>query len=103
MEILRKYLDENLKKDFIRKTKIIIEFFILFVLKKDKKLRLYVNYRKLNIIIIKDKYLLPNIRKLQDCLVEAKWFTKLDLRGAYNLVRIREGDEWKTVFTIQDL
>ena len=63
LEILREYLDKNLKKEFIRKAKIIVEFLILFILKKDGKLRLYINYRKLNIIIIKDKYLLPNIEK----------------------------------------
>ena len=64
LEILRDYLNKNLKKDFIQKTKITVEFFILFILKKNKKLRLYVDYRKLNIITIKDKYLLPNIGKL---------------------------------------
>ena len=31
-------------------------------------------------------------------LSQAKWFTKLDLRGAYNLVRVAEGEEWKTAF-----
>ena len=57
-------MDKNLKKEFIREVKTIIEFSILFILKKDKKFRLYVNYRKLNIITIKDKYLLPNIKEL---------------------------------------
>ena len=57
-------MDKNLKKDFIRKAKIIVEFFILFILKKDEKLRFCINYRKLNIIIIKDKYSLLNIGKL---------------------------------------
>lgn len=36
-----------------------------------------------------------------DCLAGAKIFTKIDLRGAYNLVRIREGDEFKTAFRCQ--
>ena len=64
LEILRNYLDKNLKKNFIQKIKIITEFFILFVPKKDKKFRFYVDYRKLNVIIIKNKYLLLNIREL---------------------------------------
>ena len=72
LEILRNYLDKNLKKSFIRETKIIVEFLILFILKKNKKLRLCVDYRKLNTIIIKNKYLLLNIRKLQNYLVRAK-------------------------------
>ena len=72
LETLRNYLDKNLRKDFIRKIKIIVKFLILFVPKKDRKLRLYVNYRKLNIIMIKDKYLLLNIKKLQNYLTEIK-------------------------------
>ena len=72
LEILRNYLDKNLKKEFIRKVKIIVEFLILFVLKKDGKLRFYMNYRKLNIIMIKNKYPLLNIRKLQDRLIGVK-------------------------------
>ena len=72
LEILRNYLDKNLKKSFIRETKITVEFPILFVPKKDEKLRLCVNYRKLNTIMIKNKYSLLNIGKLQDRLSEAK-------------------------------
>ena len=64
LETLRNYLDKNLKKNFIREVKIIAEFPILFILKKNKKLRLCVDYRKLNVITIKDKYLLLNIGKL---------------------------------------
>ena len=44
LEILRNYLDKNLKKDFIRETKITVEFSILFIPKKDEKLRFCVNY-----------------------------------------------------------
>ena len=72
LEILRNYLDKNLKKSFIREAKTITEFSILFILKKDEKLRLCVNYRKLNIITVKNKYLLLNIKKLQDHLINTK-------------------------------
>ena len=41
---------------------------------------------------------MPNIGELQDQLRKAKVFTKLDLRGAYNLIRMKEGEEWKTAF-----
>ena len=52
----------------------------------------------MNDITIKNRYPLPNIGELQDRLGKAKIFTKLDLRGAYNLIRIKEGEEWKTAF-----
>ena len=98
LKILKNYLDKNLKKDFIWRVKTAAKFLILFVPKKDEKLRFYVNYRKLNVITIKDKYSLPNIEKLQDYLIKTKWFTKLDLYETYNLVRIKERNEWKTAF-----
>ena len=101
LKILKNYLDENLKKSFIQKAKTTVEFSILFIPKKDGKLRLCVNYRKLNTIMIKDKYLLPNIRKFQNHLIGAKWFIKLDLREAYNLIRIKKSNKWKTVFRTQ--
>ena len=72
LKILKDYLDKNLKKDFIQKAKTTVEFFILFIPKKDEKLRLYIDYRKLNIITIKDKYPLSNIKEFQDCLAKAK-------------------------------
>ena len=93
LETLKNYLDKNLKKDFIWEVKIVAEFFILFILKKDEKLRLCVDYKKLNVITIKNKYLLSNIGKLQDRLIEVKWFTKLDFHETYNLIRIKEGNE----------
>jgi hypothetical protein len=41
---------------------------------------------------------LLNIQELRDRLLRAKIFTALDLRGAYNLIRMKEGEEWKTAF-----
>jgi hypothetical protein len=70
----------------------------MFVLKKNGKLQLVINYRQLNKITIKDRTPLPLITEIRDRLTGANWFTALDLKGAYNLIRICEGDEWKTAF-----
>lgn len=42
---------------------------------------------------------LPLVPATLEQLRQAKYYTKLDLRNAYNLIRIREGDEWKTAFS----
>ena len=57
-------MDKNLEKGFIRRSESLAGLLILFVLKKDGLLRLYVDYRKLNDITIKNRYLLLNIREL---------------------------------------
>jgi hypothetical protein len=56
------------------------------------------DYRALNAITVKNKYLLPLISKLINKLQGAKYFTKLDVRWGSNNVHIKEGDEWKAAF-----
>jgi hypothetical protein len=57
-----------------------------------------VDYRKLNTVTQKDQYPLPHINNLLEQLGKAMVFTKIDLWNAYHLLRIKEGDEWKTAF-----
>ena len=57
-----------------------------------------VNYRQLNAITVKNRYPLPLILELQDRIQGSQWFTELDIRGALNLVQMREVEEWKTAF-----
>jgi hypothetical protein len=57
-----------------------------------------VNYRGLNRVTVRNRYPLPLIPELLDWLQTGRVFSKIDLRGAYNLVRIKPGDEWKTTF-----
>ena len=66
LKTLWMYLDENLKKGFIRKSQSSAEYSILFVSKKNEKLWLCVDYRRLNNIIVKNSYLLSLISELQD-------------------------------------
>lgn len=98
LRTLKQWIDENLAKGFIRESTSPYGAPILFVPKKDGTKRLCVDYRKLNDLTIKDRYALPLPDELRDRLQGANFFTKLDLRGAYNLVRIKEGEEYKTAF-----
>jgi hypothetical protein len=98
LQTLREYLDENLKRGFIRPSKSPAGHPILFVPKKDGTLRLCVDYRTLNNITVKNRYALPLISELQDRFQGAKFFTSLDIREGYHKVRMKEGEEWKTAF-----
>ncbi|KAL0146495.1 hypothetical protein M9458_058126 [Cirrhinus mrigala] len=69
-----------------------------FVSKKDGGRRPCIDYRVLNNQTIKFRYPLPLVPAALEQLRSAQILTKLDLRSAYNLIRIREGDEWKTAF-----
>lgn len=95
---LKTYLDDNLRIGFIRPSKSPAGSPIFFVPKKDGSLRPCVDYRELNSRTVKNRYPLPLIHDMLDVIQGSKVFTKIDLRGAYNLVRIKPGDEWKTAF-----
>ena len=71
----------------------------LFVKKKDKSLRMCVDYRPLNAVTIKNKYPLPRIDILFDQLAKAKVFSKIDLRSGYHQIKIRSEDIPKTAFS----
>ncbi len=98
---VRTYLDENLKREFIRSSKSLTEYSILFVSKKDDTKWLCVNYRQLNKITKQNSYFLLLIKELQDWLSRVKWFTSLNLKEAYYQVQMKEGKEWKTAFWIR--
>lgn len=97
LEELRKYLKESLEKRFIEPSTSSFASPVLFVKKPGGGLRLCVDYRALN-VIKKNLYLLQHIDDLLRQLLNAKMFTHLDSRGAYNQIRIKQGDEPKTAF-----
>ena len=71
---------------------------MLFVKKKDGTLRLCVDYRQLNKMTVKNKYLLLRIDDLFDKLKGASVFLKIDLRSGYHQLRIKDVDVHKTTF-----
>ena len=98
LTVLKAYIDKNLKSEFIQRSTSSASAPILFVKKKDSTLHLCVDYHWLNTISIKNKYLIPLVSEILDHLVKVKIFTKIDLRSVYNLIWIREGDEYLTAF-----
>jgi hypothetical protein len=101
LEALWKWLDENLSKGLICASSSAAGTPILFVKNSDGSLRLCVDYRGLNEGTIKNCYPLPLLHETLLRLQKAKYITKRDIRGAYNLVRMAAGEEWKTAFRTQ--
>ena len=65
----------------------------MFIFKKNNELHLYINYKKLNAMIIKNRYLLFLIIKTLNRLCGVKVFIKLNLKNIYYKIRIKEDDK----------
>ncbi len=95
---MEEYINKALDSGFIHPSTSPAGAGFFFVGKKDGSLRPCIDYRGLNRITVKNCYPLPLMTTAFELLQGATIFTKLDLRNAYHLVRIRAGDEWKTAF-----
>jgi len=93
---LKVQLEEILAKGYIKPNKSPYGAPVLFVHKKDEMLRMCVDYKALNKATMKNRYPLPRIDDLFDCLSGAKVFSRIDLRSGYYQIRIAKGDEKKT-------
>jgi hypothetical protein len=97
-EELDRFIEEHLWSGRIRPSKSPIASPFFFVKKKDGTLRPVQDYRRLNMLTIKNRYPLPLISEVINKLRKASYFTKLDVQWGYNNIRIRDGDEWKAAF-----
>jgi len=98
-EEVQKFVDEHLKKGYIRPSKSQQTSPVFFIGKKDGGKCIVMDYRKLNRQTVKNNYPLPLIMELVDNMGSKHVFTKMDLRWGYNNVQVKEGDEWKAAFT----
>ena len=98
LQELRVQLQELLDKGFIRPSTSPWGAPVLFAKKKDKTLRLCIDYRQLNRVTIKNRYPLPSIDDLFDQLRGARVYSKIDLCTGYHQLRVRETNIPKTAF-----
>ena len=98
LQELKVQLQELLDKGLIRPSTSPLSSLILFAKKKDKTLRLCIDYRQLNSVTIKNRYPLSRIDDLFDQLRGARVYSKKDLRTGYHQLRVRETDISKTAF-----
>ena len=92
-EKVQKFVENQLRKEYIRPLKSPQMSLVFFMGKKDSSKRIVMDYHNLNDQMIKNNYLLPLITELIDNMRSKKVFTKMNLRQGFNNVRIKEGNE----------
>jgi len=90
LAIFRNYLLENQILERICESTSCANISILFVFKKDSTFRLYINYRELNLITIKNRYLLSFIKKTLNRLIDIYYFIKLNFKNIYYCICIQK-------------
>ena len=98
LQELKVQVQELLNKGFIRPSTLPWGASVLFAKKKDKTLRLCIDYRQLSRVTVKNQYPLPRIDDLFDQLRGARVYSKIDLRIGYHQLRVKETDIPKTAF-----
>jgi hypothetical protein len=98
LETLKEWLEDNLRKGFIRRSSSPASSPVLFVAKPDGSLRLCMDYRGLNAVSEKDRYPLPLTKETLNALKGMKYFSKIDIVAAFNNIRIKKGLEYLTAF-----
>nr|GEY55272.1 putative reverse transcriptase domain-containing protein [Tanacetum cinerariifolium] len=98
LQELSTQLQELFDKGFIRPSSSPWGALVLFVKKKDGSFWMCIDYRKLNKLTVKNRYLLPRINDLFDQLQGSSVYSMIDMRFGYHQLRVREEDIPKTAF-----
>ena len=98
LEKIKKYLIENLFKNFITSNKALYFSSMLFIIKVNEDLRFCVDYQKLNIMTKRNRYSLPLIKEIIEKIIECKHLIKLNIIAVFNKLRMHFDNENYTIF-----
>ncbi len=88
LKIVKKYLEDNLKKKFIIASRLFFASSVMFIKKTNESLRFCVDYKKLNQLTKKNRYSLSLIDETLTHLKKTKYFIKLNIRQTFHRIRI---------------
>jgi len=100
LQKVKKYLNENLFKEFITSSKASYFSPVLFALKANEDLWFCVDYRKLNAIIKRNRYFLSLINEMINKIVDCKHLTQLNIILTFNKLRMHSDSKNYTIFII---
>jgi hypothetical protein len=98
LRMVKPYIEQNLANGFSQRSLSPAAVLILFAKQKDGELRLSVDYRALNKVMVKNWNPLLLTPEMRDRVHKARIFTKLNLRGPYRLILIKDGAEYTIGF-----
>ena len=93
LQVLKKYLDGNLSKEFIRASLSPAAAHVLFIKNPEGSLQFCVSYCDFNAFTFKNKYPLLLIRETLDRHYNTIYFTKLDIVATFNKICMAAGEE----------
>ena len=92
-QIIKQYIDEMLKKNFIRFSKFDYAILVLIVKKLEENLRMCMNYKIFNALIIKNRNVFSLIKKILTRLCAIKIYSKFDIIVVFNEIKMKK--KWK--------
>ena len=98
LQKIKKYLEKNLKKEFISFSSILYTLSVLFVVKLNESLRFCMNYRKLNVVTKRNQYLILLIKETLVQVTDCKYFIKLNIIVVFNKLKMHFNNKDYIIF-----